>query len=124
MTSLKTLFHPAQSQVQQMVANVTHASGIEALQSPHGYEQAAILQKREEILRKIADKLEASKDEIMAENAEDVKKAEQGKIDDNLMQRLGLKPQKFTNLLAGIRSIAKQDEPIRKVGYSPSLPLL
>lgn len=73
------------------------------------------MQKREEILYKIADALEARQDEIIEANAEDVKNAKEGKIDDNLMQRLGLKPQKLKNLLTGIRSIAKQSEPIRKV---------
>lgn len=38
-----------------------------------------------------------------------------GKISENLMQRLKLKPQKIKQLAEGIRSIASQDEPIRRV---------
>lgn len=79
------------------------------------------MQRREEILYKIADALEARQDEILEENEVDMTQAKRGKIDQNLIQRLGLKPQKFTNLLAGIRSIAKQSEPIRKVAQLPLL---
>ena len=47
--------------------------------------------------------------------------ASQGKISENLMQRLKLKPQKIKQLAEGIRSIANQDEPIRRVSmlYMP-----
>ncbi len=38
----------------------------------------------------------------------------QGKISDQLMQRLKLKPQKIKQLADGLRSIAAQDEPIGK----------
>lgn len=73
------------------------------------------MQTRKAVLLKIADAIEAKEQEILEENAADVKKAQESKIDENLMQRLGLKPQKMKNLIAGIRSIAEQDEPIRKV---------
>ena len=74
-----------------------------------------MLQKREEILERIADAIDSRQSEILKENEADVKKAEETEIDSNLMQRLGMKPQKLKNLTAGIRSIAKQSEPIRKV---------
>lgn len=73
------------------------------------------MQKREEILEKIADAIDSRHEEILKENEADVKTAKETKIDKNLMQRLGMKPQKLKNLTAGIRSIAKQSEPIRKV---------
>lgn len=38
-----------------------------------------------------------------------------GKISDSLLQRLVLKPQKIAQLAAGIRAIAAQEEPIRRV---------
>lgn len=79
-----------------------------------------LLQKREEILVKIADAIDSQQSQILAENEADVKKAKETKIDDNLMQRLGLKPQKLKNLTAGIRAIADQSEPIRKVIFPPS----
>lgn len=74
-----------------------------------------MLQKREEILVKIADAIDRHQEEILEENNADVKKAKETKIDDNLMQRLGMKPQKLKNLTAGIKAIANQSEPIRKV---------
>ena len=39
----------------------------------------------------------------------------QGKISEQLMQRLKLKPQKIKQLGAGLRSIAAQDEPVGKI---------
>jgi len=74
------------------------------------------VQKREEILVKMADAIEARQGEILKENNADVARAEETGVDDNLMQRLGLNPQKIKNLCAGIRSIADQSVPIRKVG--------
>ena len=72
------------------------------------------VQEREAILEKVAASIEANQDAILAENDADVKAAE-GNIDDHLMNRLRLKPQKIQQLATGIRSIAKQDEPLRKV---------
>lgn len=46
--------------------------------------------------------------------AQDVAEA-QGKISDSLLQRLILKPQKIAQLAQGIRAIAAQEEPIRRV---------
>lgn len=54
-------------------------------------------EKREAILYKIADSLEANQARIMEENAKDVEAA-QGKITDNMLQRLILKPNKISQL--------------------------
>ena len=75
---------------------------------------AVLSQEREAILERVAAAIEANEDRIMAENEADVKAAE-GKIDAHLMNRLRLKPQKIKQLAKGIRSIAAQDEPLRKV---------
>lgn len=75
---------------------------------------SGLVQKREEVLMKIADAIEAKQAEILRENEADVRIAQETKIDDNLMQRLRLKPQKLKNLCVGIRAIAQQEEPIRK----------
>lgn len=72
------------------------------------------LQEREAILHKVAEALVEHEEEIMKENEADVEAAE-GKIDDQLMNRLRLKPQKIQQLADGIRSIAAQKEPLRKV---------
>ena len=71
-------------------------------------------QARVAILNSIADALLANSAEILQENAADVAQSE-GKISQQLLQRLRLKPQKIQQLAEGIRSIARQDEPLRKV---------
>ena len=76
--------------------------------------KAARVQEREAILEKVAGAIEANQDAILAENEADVEAAE-GNIDAHLMNRLRLKPQKIQQLAKGIRSIAAQDEPLRKV---------
>ncbi|KAL3155983.1 Delta-1-pyrroline-5-carboxylate synthase [Trebouxia sp. C0010 RCD-2024] len=68
---------------------------------------------RERLLHKIADNLLAKEDEIMQENEKDCQEAK-GKISEQLMQRLKLKPQKIKQLADGLRSIAAQEEPIGK----------
>ncbi len=66
------------------------------------------------ILNRIAEALVAHQEDILQENAADVAEW-QGKISQQLLQRLKLKPQKIQQLADGIRSIARQDEPLRKV---------
>lgn len=70
---------------------------------------------RVNILNGIADAIEASEEKILAANDEDMKEARSSNTDANLIQRLQLKPQKLKNLCTGIRSIAGQEEPLRKV---------
>ncbi|KAK9811974.1 hypothetical protein WJX73_004626 [Symbiochloris irregularis] len=69
---------------------------------------------REAILERLADNLEAAESEILAENRADVSAAAL-KINDNLMKRLTMDSLKIKQLADGIRSIARQREPIRKV---------
>ena len=72
-------------------------------------------QKREAILLRIASDLEAHEPAILDANAVDVAAAERRHIDATLLQRLRLKPAKLRTLAAGIRAIAAQEEPLRKV---------
>ena len=67
------------------------------------------------MLEGIADAIEDREKQILAANEEDMEQARASNTDSNLIQRLQLKPQKLRNLCAGIRAIAKQDEPLRKV---------
>lgn len=67
------------------------------------------------ILRKIADDLHSNEQLIIERNMRDVAAAERKKIDPTLLQRLRLKPAKIRTLVQGIRAIADQDEPLRKV---------
>ena len=64
------------------------------------------------ILVRMADALDAHQEDIMMANALDVELASAGNIDDALMQRLVLKPEKLSQLTAGIRQLANMEEPI------------
>lgn len=66
-------------------------------------------------MRKIADDLHSNEQLIIERNMRDVAAAERKKIDPTLLQRLRLKPAKIRTLVQGIRAIADQDEPLRKV---------
>ncbi len=79
----------------------------------------ACVQTRVKILRKIADDLGTNEQLIIERNMRDVAAAERKKIDPTLMQRLRLKPAKIRTLVQGIRAIADQEEPLRKVSLWP-----
>lgn len=76
--------------------------------------QSLSKQARVAILNRIADALLENQEHILRENAADVDHF-QDKISQQLLQRLKLKPQKIQQLADGIRSIARQEEPLRKV---------
>uniref|UniRef100_A0A383VIE2 glutamate-5-semialdehyde dehydrogenase n=1 Tax=Tetradesmus obliquus TaxID=3088 RepID=A0A383VIE2_TETOB len=76
--------------------------------------QALATEERVAMLNRIADALLANETEILAENAKDVQEAGD-KISQALLQRLVLKPQKIQQLAEGIRAIAAEEEPIRRV---------
>lgn len=69
---------------------------------------------RQAVLERIAVALENAEDEIMAANAKDVEQSEAAGVEDALMQRLRLKPEKIKQLAKGVRAIAAQEEPIRR----------
>eukprot|EP00878_Enallax_costatus_P005505 GHUV01005777.1.p1 GENE.GHUV01005777.1~~GHUV01005777.1.p1 ORF type:complete len:429 (+),score=87.70 GHUV01005777.1:180-1466(+) len=76
--------------------------------------QALPTEERVAMLHRIADALVANEESIMAENSKDVEEAK-GNISESLLQRLILKPQKIKQLADGIRAIAAEEEPIRRV---------
>eukprot|EP00882_Tetradesmus_deserticola_P002291 GHRQ01002445.1.p1 GENE.GHRQ01002445.1~~GHRQ01002445.1.p1 ORF type:complete len:428 (+),score=166.86 GHRQ01002445.1:479-1762(+) len=76
--------------------------------------QALATEERVAMLNRVADALLAKESEIMAENSMDVEEAGD-KISQSLLQRLVLKPQKIQQLADGIRAIAAEEEPIRRV---------
>jgi delta-1-pyrroline-5-carboxylate synthetase len=76
--------------------------------------QALSSAQRVAVMHCIADALEANEAAIMAANAKDVESAT-GKISEALLQRLILKHNKITQLAAGVRAIAAQDEPLGRL---------
>ena len=69
-------------------------------------------------LLKIADKIEENKDEIFKANKIDLKVAEQlveeGKLSKSTFNRLVFSENKMRDMIAGIRDVAKLDDPINK----------
>ncbi|GMH32266.1 hypothetical protein BSKO_00100 [Bryopsis sp. KO-2023] len=73
--------------------------------------QVLSTEKRAAILHRVADKLVDHESQILNTNMEDVAEAS-NQIDDALMKRLKLKPDKIKQLAQGIRQIADSKEPI------------
>ena len=93
---------------------VVPVTSLYAMQQCIALQVLCAVQARQKLLVKIAEAIESNEQQIMEANESDVQ-ASQGKISENLMQRLRLKPQKIKQLAEGIRAIARQDEPIGKV---------
>eukprot|EP00596_Hydrurales_sp_CCMP1899_P005054 CAMPEP_0119049416 /NCGR_PEP_ID=MMETSP1177-20130426/64586_1 /TAXON_ID=2985 /ORGANISM="Ochromonas sp, Strain CCMP1899" /LENGTH=735 /DNA_ID=CAMNT_0007026623 /DNA_START=13 /DNA_END=2217 /DNA_ORIENTATION=- len=69
-------------------------------------------EERNNILYKIAESLESRVVEILSVNMEDVHTAEKNGIRGPTLHRLSLTPEKICTLVAGIRTIAAQPEPL------------
>lgn len=69
-------------------------------------------------LLKVADEIEARKDEIFAANKEDLREAEKlvesGEINNATFNRLKLDENKMRDMIQGIRDIAKLEDPVNK----------
>lgn len=76
--------------------------------------QRSTSEQRVAILQAVAAALLEHESEILAANQLDVEAA-QGRVADSLMQRLKLKGDKIKQLAEGIRSIARQDEPVGRL---------
>lgn len=70
---------------------------------------------RQQVLKAIADALEARCDDILAANAEDLKQAAINDLAPPLLKRLKLTKEKLYTLATGIRDIAEMPEPIGRV---------
>mmetsp|Transcript_23846 Transcript_23846/g.27147 ORF Transcript_23846/g.27147 Transcript_23846/m.27147 type:complete len:855 (-) Transcript_23846:39-2603(-) len=70
---------------------------------------------RQTILRSIATSLEVCQEDILSENAKDVKAASEQNVSDVLQKRLKLTPSKLTTLASGLRQIASLPDPLHKV---------
>jgi hypothetical protein len=71
-------------------------------------------EERSKILLRIADAMENDIDDILAANEKDLTAAT-GRIDNNMLQRLKLKPSKVKQLAEGIRQLANMEEPIGRL---------
>lgn len=76
--------------------------------------QALPTEGRNAALLRVADALEKNAEKILEANKVDVEEAT-GMIDDQMLQRLILKPGKIKQLAAGIRALSEMKEPISQV---------
>lgn len=70
---------------------------------------------RQTVLHAVADALDANRDAILAANQADLEREKMRQLAGPLMKRLQLTSAKIDTLVAGIKSLAAQDEPIGKV---------
>ncbi len=73
------------------------------------------------LLLRIADSILAAADEILSENATDVKAA-QGRIGDVMLDRLRLDPKRLSGMAEGIRAVAALPDPVGRVISSVERP--
>ncbi|HEY9764892.1 MAG TPA: glutamate-5-semialdehyde dehydrogenase [Chroococcales cyanobacterium] len=80
---------------------------------------------KDRALRAIADRLESRKDFILAANREDLifaeKLVEAGKMSRALFDRLKIDEKKIFSMAAGVRDVAKLEDPVGKIGWEMEL---
>ena len=74
--------------------------------------QVMPFERRQAILHSVADALMDRQDELLEANALDLEAAARHKIDDALVKRLKLTPEKMQTLTRGIRQLASQKDPL------------
>ena len=77
--------------------------------------QSLTSQKKNEILKAIADGLMASKDEIFEANKIDVEKGQANNLDEALIDRLIINDRRLKSMAEGLRRMASLDDPIGEI---------
>lgn len=85
-----------------------------AREASHGLALATRAQK-DAALHAMADALLAAEDPILAANAEDVARAEQGGTPPNIVDRLRLTPERLAGMAQGLRDVAGLPDPVGEV---------
>lgn len=78
---------------------------------------------KNEALLHIADAIEAAQDELIAENAKDLKQGRKDGLDDALLDRLELNAERIAGMAEGLRQIATLPDPVGEItdlNYRPS----
>lgn len=89
----------------------THEQAVEARASSRAL-QALSSQERQNILLAMADALDSNQQDILIQNALDVRAAVEMCMSESMKARLVLNEKKLKVLSAGLRSIAAQEEPL------------
>jgi glutamate-5-semialdehyde dehydrogenase len=66
-------------------------------------------------LLRVAERLEAAKPKIQAENAGDIRKAEEKGLSAPMLKRLALADSKWNDMIAGVRAVAALPDPVGRI---------
>ncbi len=78
--------------------------------------------KKDAVLIKIADRLEAEGDRIQAENRKDLERGREMGLSDAMLDRLSIKPATITGMADGLREVADLEDPVGAVTKSWTRP--
>ncbi len=93
------------------IPSLIHAMGVKARAAAARLRQLSTAEKNA-LLLKIADALEAARDEIARANAEDVRAASAAGLAPALIDRLTLTPARFQAMVDGVRQVADLPDPV------------
>ncbi len=79
-------------------------------------------ERKDEALAYAAEALERRVDEILSENAEDIALARADRLPDAMVDRLLLDEDRLREMVASVRAVALQDDPVGQVAHGWSLP--
>ncbi|MBI4219074.1 MAG: glutamate-5-semialdehyde dehydrogenase [Chloroflexi bacterium] len=77
---------------------------------------------KNDALARIADSLTGRSDEVLAANARDLKAARSDGLDEHIVDRLQLNPERLSQIAADVRSVAALPDPVGEVIESRTLP--
>ncbi|MFW5637132.1 MAG: glutamate-5-semialdehyde dehydrogenase [Thermodesulfobacteriota bacterium] len=78
--------------------------------------------KKDAVLIKIADRLEAEGDRIQAENRKDLERGREMGLSDAMLDRLSIKPATITGMADGLREVADLEDPVGAITKSWTRP--
>ncbi|MFW5854812.1 MAG: glutamate-5-semialdehyde dehydrogenase [Thermodesulfobacteriota bacterium] len=78
--------------------------------------------KKDAVLIKIADRLEAEGDRIQAENRKDLERGRERGLADAMLDRLSIKPATITGMADGLREVADLEDPVGAITKSWTRP--
>ncbi len=73
-------------------------------------------------LSAMADALEASQDDVLAANAQDVERAREDGVPAAVIDRLALTPKRISDMAAGLRDVVRLPDPVGEVVRGSTLP--
>ena len=103
------------------VAELIHGMAVKA-RAAAGEMRKLSTEQKNALLLKIADRLEADKDAIVAANAEDVAAAKAGGLSPAMVDRLTLTDARFKSMVDGVRYVAELPDPVGEAIWTRERP--